>query len=98
MTRAEREMLLGLAEVVRRIDPEQLLHLLARLSSHERLVITLRYLDDLPVREVAVLLELPEGTVKSRIRSGLLRLRAALIESESVGLGLGDRLVRRPRR
>ena len=39
--------------------------------------------DDLEreVMDLAELLEQPEGTVKSRIRSGLLRLRAALIEA-----------------
>ena len=53
---------------------------LATLSAAERQVIELAYFGGHTYREVAVLLEQPEGTVKSRIRSGLLRLRAALID------------------
>ena len=53
---------------------------LATLSDAERQVIELAYFGGHTYREVAVLLEQPEGTVKSRIRSGLLRLRAALID------------------
>jgi RNA polymerase sigma-70 factor, ECF subfamily len=61
------------AEAVRRA--------LAGLSEGERGAIELAYFGGHTYREVAQLLELPEGTVKSRIRSGLLRLRAALIDA-----------------
>jgi RNA polymerase sigma-70 factor (ECF subfamily) len=54
---------------------------LESLSEGERRAIELAYFGGHTYREVAVLLEQPEGTVKSRIRSGLLRLRAALIEA-----------------
>ena len=53
---------------------------LQMLSEGERQAIELAYFGGHTYKEVAVLLEQPEGTVKSRIRSGLLRLRAALIE------------------
>ncbi len=51
---------------------------LARLNHGERHAIALAYFGDLTYREVAVLLEQPEGTVKGRIRSGLRRLRNEL--------------------
>jgi RNA polymerase sigma-70 factor (ECF subfamily) len=52
----------------------------AALSEGERKAIELAYFGGHTYREVATLLHQPEGTVKSRIRSGLLRLRATLIE------------------
>jgi RNA polymerase sigma-70 factor (ECF subfamily) len=54
---------------------------LATLAPGERDAIELAYFGGHTYRDVAVLLEVPEGTVKSRIRAGLLRLRAALIEA-----------------
>lgn len=54
---------------------------LATLSDGERDAIELAYFGGHSYRDVALQLELPEGTVKSRIRTGLLRLRAALIDS-----------------
>ncbi len=54
--------------------------LLSQLGDGERRAITLAYFGDHSYREVATLLGLPEGTVKSRIRVGLARLRAGLAD------------------
>jgi RNA polymerase sigma-70 factor, ECF subfamily len=73
-TDLEREVL-GLAEA------EAVRAALATLAESEREAIELAYFGGHTYKEVAALLEQPEGTVKSRIRSGLLRLRAALIDA-----------------
>jgi RNA polymerase sigma-70 factor (ECF subfamily) len=49
-----------------------------RLSESERQVITLRYFGHLADAEIAVGLHLPLGTVKGRIRRGLMHLRKRL--------------------
>jgi RNA polymerase sigma-70 factor (ECF subfamily) len=67
-------------EVMQLVESESVRRAIATLSAGERDAIELAYFGGHTYKEVAVLLEQPEGTVKSRIRSGLLRLRAALIE------------------
>jgi RNA polymerase sigma-70 factor (ECF subfamily) len=47
-----------------------------RLPAAERTAVMLAFFEELPYRSVAERLEQPEGTVKSRIRKGLTRLRA----------------------
>lgn len=67
---------------LRRDEQERLLRALARLSAPARAAILLRHGEDLPVEEVAAILGLPEGTVKSHVHRGLPRLRRALEEEE----------------
>ncbi|MGI5201213.1 RNA polymerase sigma factor [Spirillospora sp. CA-108201] len=54
----------------------ELAGLLARLPHRQRAAVVLRHVTDLPVAEIAAVLDLPEGTVKSHISRGLARLRA----------------------
>ena len=53
----------------------------ATLCDSEREAVSLAYFGGHSYVEVAVLLGVPEGTIKSRIRSALARLRVAVIES-----------------
>lgn len=61
-----------------------LMEALAGLSPRARAVVALRFLDDLPVAEVAAVLDLPEGTVKSQTARALDRLQAVLATPESI--------------
>ena len=65
---------------VSRLAGDKAWQLLSGLGAGERRAITLAYFGDHSYREVATLLGLPVGTVKSRIRVGLARLRAGLAD------------------
>ncbi len=60
---------------------EQVKEVVAGLPTNERKAIELAYFGGHTYRQVAVMLDQPEGTVKSRIRSGLRRLREDLVEA-----------------
>lgn len=72
-------------EIINLNEAEAVQSALASLPEAERVAIELAYFGGHTYREVALLLEQPEGTVKSRIRAGMLRLRAALVEAGITG-------------
>ena len=51
---------------------------LARVDETYRAAVSLFYLDDCSYKEIAVILEVPLGTVKSRIARGIAQLREIL--------------------
>ena len=55
---------------------------LASLAENDRLVLTLHYLDDLPVKEIARMLGVKENTVKTRLLRGRERFKKAYLERE----------------
>lgn len=61
---------------------EELLAAIGTLSAEQRAVIVLRYVLEFTPGEIARALELPRGTVNSRLRRGLDMLEARLRESE----------------
>ncbi len=52
-----------------------LLKALSLLKEESRVILTLRYFQDLSIKEIASIVEVPEGTVKSRLSNGLKELR-----------------------
>ena len=53
----------------------------AALQENERTLLELAYFSDLPQSEIAIRLGIPLGTVKTRMRGALIKLRAALAHS-----------------
>ena len=88
--RHEREQLARSEEIEREvwelIRSEKVKEAVAVLSPGERDAISLAYFEGYTYREVAVMLDEPEGTIKSRIRLGLKKLADKL---EAAGLGAG---------
>lgn len=69
-----------LDRLVRADDGHVITVALERLSDHDRLILTLRYSQELTFREIAATLDAPLDTVKSRHRRALLTLRRLLVE------------------
>jgi len=57
------------------VEVEPLDAVLAGLSAERREVLTLRFVDDLSLEEIAAALEIPLGTVKSRLHLAIRQLR-----------------------
>ena len=67
------------AEIVEtRLDRERVRRCLRSLTRLQRESVTLAYYGGYTLREVAASLAVPEGTVKTRMRDGLIRLRDCL--------------------
>jgi len=63
-------------------DWDQVRNAVTKLPFPQRVVIVLYYLNDLPLQEIADILEIPVGTVKSRLYYGRIALK------KNLGIGL----------
>lgn len=63
---------------VENVEKIDLLKAMLLLKEDTRVVLTLRYFQDLSLKEISAILDIPEGTVKSRICNGLKELRKLL--------------------
>lgn len=61
--------------VEERID---ILNLLSNVDEKYREVISLKYLGDYTIEEISLILDIPEGTVKSRLNFGIKRLKTLM--------------------
>lgn len=72
-------------ELVDHLDAQTVLELLARLDPPFRAAVALFYLEDYSYAEIGTVLEIPLGTVKSRIARGLAQLKALLSQRKPPG-------------
>ncbi|MGI9422734.1 MAG: RNA polymerase sigma factor [Hyphomicrobiaceae bacterium] len=74
----------GSDDIERAADSKPVHEALAKLPVEQRTAVALFYLEDMSVAEVAVALDIPVGTVKSRLMNARKKLREAL-EGEKYG-------------
>jgi RNA polymerase sigma-70 factor (ECF subfamily) len=65
------------------LDSSQVLLALARLDEAYQAPVALFYLEDCPYKDIAVILDVPMGTVKSRISRGIAQLRKILLSGDA---------------
>jgi RNA polymerase sigma-70 factor (ECF subfamily) len=68
-------------ELARRLDAQRVLDLLGQVPPPLRAAVALFYLEDHSYLEIAEILEVPLGTVKSRIARGLAHLRELVLHA-----------------
>lgn len=73
-----------------RMDSAQVLSALGRVDPIYQAAVALAYLDDCSYKNIAAILELPIGTVKSRIARGIQQLREILLTENSGGQPHGN--------
>jgi RNA polymerase sigma-70 factor (ECF subfamily) len=67
------------------LDWEQVLEALGRVEEHYQAAVALFYLEECSYREIAEILEVPIGTVKSRLARGLGQLKKILTQAGTSG-------------
>lgn len=71
-------------ELVNQLDARTLVQLLSQVDSQFQAAVALFYLEDYAYNEIAAILEVPLGTVKSRIARGLAQLKMLVLRHASL--------------
>jgi RNA polymerase sigma factor (sigma-70 family) len=69
-------------EIVNRLASHQVLAALAEVDEIYRAAVALFYMDGCPYKDIAAILEIPVGTVKSRVSRGIDQLRKILLSAD----------------
>jgi RNA polymerase sigma-70 factor (ECF subfamily) len=85
---AEEEFISVDPDLARQLDGEGLIELLSCVDEQYRTAVALFYLEDYSYEEIGKILEVPLGTVKSRIARGVGQLKAIVARRER---GMADR-------
>jgi RNA polymerase sigma-70 factor (ECF subfamily) len=72
-------------DLVSHLDAQEVLKLLSRVDEQFQAAVALFYLEDYSYDEIAAILEVPLGTVKSRIARGLGQLKALVLRTALPG-------------
>jgi RNA polymerase sigma-70 factor, ECF subfamily len=67
---------------VNQLDAPKVVELLAQVDPQYRAAVALFYLEDYAYQEIASILEIPLGTVKSRIARGLAQLKRLVADGK----------------
>src|SRR6185295_11889521 len=68
-------------EMVSTLDAARVLEFLAQVQEPYRAALSLFYLEDYSYKEIAAILEVPVGTVRSRISRGMAQLQRSIVAS-----------------
>jgi RNA polymerase sigma-70 factor, ECF subfamily len=79
ITEAETELPSVEPDLVAHLDAQEVLQLLSQVDEQFQAAVALFYLEDYSYKEIATILEIPLGTVKSRIARGLAQLRELVL-------------------
>lgn len=93
LTTAEAELPNVAAEQVESLEAREAVQLLAQVDAQYRAAVALFYLEDYSYAEIAAILEVPLGTVKSRIARGLAQLKALVFRAQRPHLAASERAV-----
>jgi RNA polymerase sigma-70 factor (ECF subfamily) len=66
-------------DIVNKLDAARLLECLGQVQETYRAAVSLFYLEDYSYKEIADILEIPLGTVRSRISRGIAQLQQAIL-------------------
>ena len=71
-------------DLVSRLDAQDLLQMLGQVDEQFQAAVALFYLEDYSYNEIAAILEVPLGTVKSRIARGLVQLKELVLRKAAL--------------